>query len=233
MTTLTVTAMQGGATFAGMAMRIRVMTGAAAVAAQTGGSAQDGGGSTSSVSITTTRAGSLVYGAMGNQGSCATGEMSTTIVDNFSDTTNGQFYGSFRTATVTGTPGATIVGSTVSNAFGSIAAQEILPAGTITEDLSSPAVATTVTATALTSGSFSPPAGSLIVVMIQCDGSGTGLETCTVTDAGAGLTWIEKANTSGITDSLYAGVWLADVPSGGAPPASRQYRQAVRRAAFY
>ncbi len=214
MTTLTVTATQGTHGAPGMLMRIRVLTGAAAAAAQTGGSASAGSGNTSSVSVTTTAAGSLVYGAIGNQGSCATAEPSTTIVDNFNDTVQGQWYGSFRTTAVTGTPGATLVGSTVNNAFGSIAAQEILASGTIAENSSAPAMVDTNSLTALTSASFTPPPGSLIVVMVQCDGSAVGSATCTVTDTGGGLTWIQKANTSAISTSLYAGVWIAQVPAG-------------------
>lgn len=219
-----VTATQGGSTANGMGMRIRVLTGAAAAALQTGGSASAGNSGTASVSITTTQAGSLVYGALGNQGDLSGAEPSTTIVDDFQDNPQGQFYGSFRTTAVTGTPGSTLVGSTVNNAFGSIAAQEILPAGTIAEDPSGPSFIGTTSATTLTSANFAPPPGSLIVVMVQCDGSASGTETCTVT--GGGLTWIQKANTSGISGSLYAGVWIAQVPlwtvlqSAGAPTAS-------------
>jgi len=218
-TTLTVTATQGTSSATGMLMRIRVLTGAAAAAAQTGGSVAAGGGATSSVNITTTVAGSLVYGALGNQGSCATGEPSTTIVDNFDDTVAGQWYGSYRTTAVTGTPGVTLVGSTVSNGFGSIAAQEILASGTIAEDASAPAVVSSNSLTALTSASFTPPPGSLIAVMIQCDGTASGFETCTVTDTGGGLTWAQKANTSAISGCLYAGVWIADVPASAAASA--------------
>ena len=230
--TLSITATQGAASHKGMLMRIRVLTGAAAAAAQTGGSASAGNVSTSSATITTTVAGSLVYGGLGNSSSVATGEPGTTIVDAFNDTINGQWYGTFRTTSVTGTPGAVLTGSTIVDSFGSIAAQEILPAGTIAEDASAPGSQpyTTTAVKTLTSASFTPVPGSLIVVMIGCCGTAIGFQTCTVTDTGGGLTWIQMANTSGIGGSMYSGVWIADVPylTPGPPPPYQSANSAIQ-----
>jgi hypothetical protein len=93
-----------------------------------------------------------------------------------------------------------------------MAAAEILASGTIAEDASAPAVVSSNTLTALTTASFTPPDGSLIVVLIGSDGDGSGTTTMAVTDTG-GLTWtpLAQANAS---NQEYAGVWVAQVPSG-------------------
>jgi hypothetical protein len=196
-----------------MLMRVTVLTGAAAAAAQAGGAAASS--ADTNVSVTTTAAGSVVYGALtSDAGTAWTAEPGTTLTDDFHDTTHGEFYGTFRTTSATGTPGPVTVGAGGGNIFPGVAAQEILAAGTITEDPSAPALVTTTAATAVTSASFTPPPGSLLVVQVGCDGAGSGsAETCTVTDAGGGLTWTQMAHTTD-PGSIYAGVWIADVPSG-------------------
>lgn len=210
---MTVTATQGTSSTNGMQLSIKVLLSAAVAASQTGAtfisSAAING------NIVTTIAGSIVYMAVTNENVPAA-EPLCTFINNFRDTTNLESYASLRTTSATGTPGSTLVGCTGTASFPGIAAQEILAAGTISEDSSAPIAATTMTATAVTSASFTPPAGSLIVAMIACNGAGSGsAETCTVTDTGGGLTWVQKAHTSAAA-SLYAGVWIADVPGGGA-----------------
>jgi hypothetical protein len=214
-TTLTVTATQGGAGAAnGMLVRVLVLTSAAAAASQTGATATSTAGN--NASIVTTATGSRVYGAMANGGTSYTAEPLCTLIDNFLDTGgSGERWGAFRTTSATGTPGSTLVGSSASGSFPDIAAAEILPAGTIAEDASAPAVATTGTAIFLTTASFTPPAGSLVVVMVACDGTGSALVTMAVTDTGGGLTWIPQAQAASAS-TTYAGVWIAQVPSGGA-----------------
>ena len=213
--TLTVTATQGTSSTAGMLLRVKVLTGAAAAAAQTGGSLVSSAAVNGN--ITTTVTGSRVYGAITNAGALAA-EPLCTLTDNFVDVPNSEDYASFRTTSATGTPGSTLVGATGTASFPGLAAQEILASGTITEDASGPAAVTTSTLTALTSALFAPPPGSLIVVMIACNGTGSGsAETCTVT--GGGLTWTQTAHTVAAA-SLYAGVWIADFPVSVGGPAT-------------
>jgi hypothetical protein len=229
MTTLTVTATQGGATFAGMLLRVKVLTGAAAAASQPGGTlvvtatAAHG-------NITTTQTGSLVYGALSADSAAGSfaAEPLCTLIDNYNDSAHGEQYGSFRTTSATGTPGSTLVGSSTANANPNCAAAEILQSGTITEDASSPAVVVSNTLTALTTASFTPPPGSLIVVLIGSDGAANGTTTTTmaVTDTGGGLTWIPLAQAAS-TSTEYAGVWIAQVPAGGAVSGSVQPRATV------
>lgn len=215
-TALTVTATQGGGTSAGMLLRVKVLTGAAL--AQT--EATVASSTALNGTITTTVTGSIVYGAL--SGDAAAGAFSAeplcTLTDNFHDTSNGEYYGSFRTTSATGTPGSTLVGSTTANANRNLAAAEILPNGTIAEDASAPAVATTMTATAVTTASFTPPAGSLLVAIVPSDGAAGGTLT-TMTVSGGGLTWTELVHAASAS-TCYAGVWVAQVPAGGAATAS-------------
>jgi hypothetical protein len=218
-----ITAAQGGATAPGMLMRIKVLTGAAPV--QNGATASASASALSGIqkAITTTVTGSQVYGALVKSGATAfTANGSTTFtgLDNFSDSVHGEQYATCRTAAATGTPGAVTVGASLpSPADGSIALAEILPAGTLAEDASSPAVVTSTSATTVSSVNFTPPPGSLLVAMISADG-GAGVTTMSV--SGGGLAWAElaRADASGLD---YAGVWIARVTAPVPAPLVSQY----------
>lgn len=212
---ITVTATQGGSTANGFALRVFVLTGAKAVASQTGAAVnqQVSASNTWTQSITTT-AGSNVYGAGAPfvSGLTLTGS-NATIVDQINDATNGAVYGTWHALNVTG--GATARGFTTTNTpTGPMAMLEILASGTLAEDSSGTGVVNSTTgAGPVTTPSFTPPPGSLLVALIASDG-GAGVTTFTVSDTGGGLNWTEKSknNPSG---GDYAGVWIADVPGGG------------------
>jgi hypothetical protein len=234
---LTVTATETAHTFNGCLLRIKVLTGAADAASQTGATNHAEAAGPNVVTLTTTTAGSVVYGAMG-QGDAVWGAQSgTTIFDDFFDSPNQQAYGSYRITAATGTPGSTTSGAATptSTSFANIAAAEILASGTIAEDASSPAVATTTSDIMVTSSSFTPPAGSLIVAMVTTNGAAdfSGPTTVAVSDTSS-LTWTQLVSSASST-TCYAGVWIAQVASGPAGPAGRTLivPQAVRRAAFY
>jgi hypothetical protein len=224
-TTLTVTAAQAGSPSNGMGLRVMVITGALAVASQTGGKTgtQTGsGGSNVTVSVTTTQTGSRVYGACspftGSVSSAAAAN--TTIIDNFLDATNTDNYVTFKGTSTTGTPGATTFGVTNTANAGAAgpAAYEVLVSTTLAEDGSGPGFASTTTAQTVTTASFTPPGSSLLVALIASNGS-TGSETMTVTDnLGVHLNWTEKIRNTAGAGNDYAGVWVADVPSSGAAP---------------
>lgn len=217
---ITVTATEGANSVNGILLRVRVLTGAAAAAAQPGGIKQADTSTTPFYDqpVTTTQAGSVVYGAMadGNTAFVMTPDARTTLIDNFSDSTQGCQYVSWRATAATGTPGATTLGATspAGGEHGTYAAAEILSAtGAITEDGSAPAVATSVSAKTVTTASFSPPVGSLLVAMAACCSSAA----TTVTITTAGLTWRQVAFESTAAGTA-SGVWVADVP---APPLAR------------
>ena len=211
---ITVTATQGGSTGASLLLRVFVLTGAKAVASQAGASTNNQFSATTTwtQSITTT-AGSNVYGAgaHGTPGSTDTGS-NTTIVDDVSDATNSWQYVTFKALNVTS--GATARGFTIGSAqSGPFAQLEILAAATLAEDGSAPAVASGAGTANLTvtTASFTPPAGSLLVAIVSSNG-GSGVTTMTVSDSSS-LAWTEKVKNNP-SNGDYAGVWIADVPAG-------------------
>lgn len=213
---ITVTATQGGSTANGMALRVMVLTQAAAT--QNGASGQVSSSGAGQVGITTTQAGSRVYGAALRASSTAPAVNGVTAqLDSVPDSTHGAWYGTWEAASLTGTPGATTFGYTTTF-LGGIAGLEILTAGTLTEDASGPAVASTLTAITVSTASFIPPAGSLLVALVSSNGAAA-QTTMTVSDGS--LTWTEAVagNTAG---DGYVGVWIAQVPAGSGPPATAQ-----------
>src|SRR6516165_5483169 len=170
---MTVTATQGGpGAVQGMALRVFVLTGAKPVASQTGGVNSTNFATTTTnftASITTTQTGSRVYGAISHSPqSTDSGAAATTIADNINDSVNGEEYVTYKATSVTGTPGATTLGITLSGtaAGGPLAMAEILTSGTLAEDASGPAAVSVLgsgSTLTVTTASFSPPAGSLLV----------------------------------------------------------------------
>jgi len=232
---MTVTATQVNHPANGMALRVMVLTNCAATqngAVKTADAAQR-------VTITTTVTGSQVYGAAvasPHSASAYTAEPLSTAIDNINDATNNEQYLTFKSTSATGTPGPTLHGFDSAQS-GGCCALEVLPNGTITEDASAPPLADNAgvfSVTTVTTASFTPPAGSLLVALVSSDG-GSGITTMSVTDTGGGLSWSEpvKANVS---SSDYAGVWIAQVPAVAYVPVYTQTSvtaQAVRRASLW
>ena len=210
MPTVTVTASSGGAGASnGILLRVKVLTGVAAV--QNGATAVQSSSASAAhqASITTTVTGSQVYGAMvSNTNTVFTANANTTIADNYGDSTNLEQYGTGRTTSATGTPGALSVGASAPSQGGGCALAEILPQGTIYEDPSAPAVAVNEAGTSVTTAGFIPPGGSLLVALVCADG-GAGIETMTV--SGGGVTWTEVSHAN-VSGANYAGVWVAVAP---------------------
>lgn len=231
MTSYTVTATQVNNPFNGIFLQVLVLNGAAAATSQPGGTGHDiVGGCT--VPITTTTAGSVIYGAaMCDDALAMTFESNSTpfsgaLPNPFHDTTNDNYYATWYTAATVTPGGPTNYGCSASGA-GSACGAEILPNGTITIDASSPAMVETNNAETIQTASFVPPAGTLLVALVPSDGTGSGVTTMSVTSSPS-LTWTELIN-SNAGDYEYTGVWIAQVPAGpaGAPsvfyprPASR------------
>lgn len=218
-----ITATETGATSQGMLSRIKVLTGAAKAALQTGATATQSAAAAHQASITTTQIGSIVYGSVvDGVNNAFTAAASTTLFDNVADGTNGCHYGTLRTTVATVTPGAVTAGASAPSDVGGCALAEILPSspgGTITEDASSPASVSILTQITVTVN-VTPPAGSLLVLMVACDG-GAGVTGMTV--SGGGLTWIPLAQAHA-SSQQYAGVWVADIPALGMAQAREQRR---------
>ena len=214
---ITVTATEGANAVDGILLRVKVLTGAAAAALQAGATktADTTGTPFSDQTVTTTTAGSVVYGAMANGviNTAFTADARTTFIDQVPDASQICEYASWRATAATGTPGATVLGATApTNDHGTYAAAEILAAGTIAEDGSGPAAVSSTSLTAITSASFTPPPGSLLVAIVaHCSSA---VSSVTITNSGTALTWHQRAylSTSAGTGS---GVWVADVPGAG------------------
>jgi hypothetical protein len=215
---LTVTATRSGAGVSGgMALAVKAVTGAAA--AQTGSVAASETVTVPQLAITPAGNGSWVYGAVlnGAVNTAYTANGATVFGQNVADAVSDATYGAFRSTgtTTAGTP-VTLGGSAPSESSGFlyIALAEILSAGTLAEDSSSPAALSSSTASSLATASFSPPAGALLVAMTSSDWSGSGSVTFAV--SGGGYTWAQLSGTGTVG---LASVWVAQVPSVP-PPAN-------------
>lgn len=206
---MVITATQGGNANPGILLRLLVLTnatlpGSLNVAEQSAAAAHQ-------AAIVTTQTGSIVYAACVD-GTNATVPMDSgcTDIDNVVDNVNTICYASlFSGPTVT--PGSETVG-TVASFGGGIAMLEVKSfGGSITTDPSSPAVASTNSATSIASPSFTPPPGSLIIALIAAGGLFAGVTTMGV--SGGGLSW-NPAEQANATSQFYAGVWYATVPGG-------------------
>ncbi len=186
-------------------------------------------------SVTTTQAGSYVFGAIANLNNdgAFTAEGNTTITQ-FADNVDQASYAAFRSTSGTVTPGATVFGSTTTFAtYYGACGVEVLPNGTISIDASSPAVVDSTSLTALTTASFTPPGGTLLVAQVATDGSG-GAITMAVTSSPS-LTWTERVSVSSSVGGAFGSisVWTAAIPGAAAAGRSLVVPQAVKRSYFY
>jgi hypothetical protein len=202
----TVTATEGGSTTNGLAMLVKVVTGQNAspigvhpAATNTTPSLATGTG------VTT---GSWVYGSNLGLPGTYTVNGSTTYEQNFAGS-GVQGVSMRTTGTMTGGASVTVGGTATVNSI-SIALLELLAGSGLAEDGSSPAGVTSNSVITLTTASFTPPTGSLLVAMVQSNGAG-GVTTMAVTDTGLGLTWTEQVKQNGAGNG-YAGIWTAPVP---------------------
>jgi Protein of unknown function (DUF4038)/Putative collagen-binding domain of a collagenase len=220
---VTVTAtMSGTAANEHIYLWIRVLTSAV----EAGGASSAGiaatGGTTVSASLTPAFSSSLPCFAVTGDGEAASfTALANNTVDSSSadpDTWEAGF-GRYTGTVTAGTPltfGVTAPGAGTD--YSTWACYEVPPSGggTPAVDGSSPALASATGAgiKTVTSASFTPPAGSVIVAMIAGGGSG-GSGTFAVAVSGGSLTWTQRAGSATITDQD-SFVFTATVPGGGA-----------------
>ena len=201
--TFTVTATEGGAGGVSIAASLVVVSGQSGTGATATASAL-------SASITPNATGSLIFGSVLATPGAFTGVSGTTIIQDQTDT--GLEYGSVRSTSTTtgGTPET--VGVTSSGGTGiTTSLLEITTSGTLSISPSTPP-GSGLGGTSVTSPAIAPPAGSMLVLMVQSNGT-AGVATVAVTDtSGLGLHWTEsvKDNGSGLG---YTGVWTAVIPN--------------------
>jgi hypothetical protein len=209
----------------GLALTVKVLTGAAAV--QNGTAVSNPAINPGELPITPAGTGSWIYGAVCNivNSTSFTPAATTTFSQNLSDATNGDAYGTFRSTATTTAATPVTLGATAPAVSCHVALAEVLTSGTLAEDASSPAVVHTFAAKTIATASFTPPAGSLIVAVVASDYDGTGNPiTMTVSDS-SGLTW---ALASADSDNI-ATVWFAYV-SPFIPSVSNSWSATLHRA---
>lgn len=198
----------------GVLLRVWALTGHNGTGPNTGTAAWHGSSTALTASITTTQAGSRVYGCLeeNNTNTTVTAAAATTLTDNQADT-NQACYVTCKATSLTGTPGATTLGSSSTFTSGSVALAEILTGTGLAEDVSAPPSVWSTSLTQITTTPFTPPAGALLVAAFTGEGDGVNVQTASVTDS-AGLTWTPVV-FSCIAGSGFSGIWTAVVPTPG------------------
>lgn len=233
---MTVTAtMAGAASNRHIYLQVEVLNGATEAGGASVASLNAAGGASAGGSLTSTASNSLPCFALSadNPGVAAFTALTNNTNWQSALDSDDWIYGIGRyTGTVTsGTP-VTFGGSCTSSDYTTWAGYEIKPSGgtTPTVDASSPALATTTTKT-VTSASFTPPAGSVLVAMIVGGGQGvSGAFTMSV--SGGGLTWTQRAGNATAADQ---NSWVVTATMPAVVTAGRALiaLQAVKRGAFY
>ena len=235
---LEVTATQTGAAGIvnpGLALTVKVVTGQAASPL---GATLSQVATTPNGAITPAATGSWVYGAVtdNNEYMVWTAEPACTFTQAYGDSPDGAGYGTFRTtATTTAATPVTIGATNTGVTHGGLVGLEIKTAGTLAEDASSPPVVVTDSSYAAGTVAFKPPAGSLLVAQVSCDGQGGAAspQTLTVADT-SGLTWTPQIVFNTTTNG-YTAIWTAPIPAAPTVtvPAREVVLQAVKRASLW
>jgi hypothetical protein len=222
-TTTAVTAAQSGTgAYDGIALTVRVVTGQAASPA--GATASSVAVTTPQLAITPSGSGSWVYGAsqLDTATAAFTPAANTAFSANQYWSGDEITFGTFRSSgTTTASTPVTLGATAPAGAAGAtgIALLEILANGTLAEDPSTPAPAYTTTAETVSTASFTPPPGSLLVAMVSSDFTGTANQDMTmVVSDSSGLTWtrqVTAAFTAGTGTFQGCTIWTAPVPSSG------------------
>lgn len=217
---MTVTVTSPGA-YIGLA--VKVLTGAAV--SQPGATVADPAGNTFNA-ITPSATGSLVYGAYGIFASSPVSwpyaaRTGSQMISDAALTSGGFIHRqciTFRTASPT-TAGLQIFPGVVGQGSesGSMALCEILAAGTLAEDASAPpqvpadgSNTLSAAATSLTTASFTPPVGALLVAVLAYGHSGSG--PASISDS-SGLTWTQRVLALDSFHAFDTVIWTAVVPA--------------------
>jgi hypothetical protein len=208
----TVKATQSGG--AGIFLAVKVLSGAR-VASSPATATENSLTLAPTASITTTTVGAQVYGSIiytVNNSSTFTAAAGNTIADSIAGV--GDTFGSTRLTAAVVTPGATAVGATApagNGTFGTSAAfLEILPAGTIAQDGSTPAAVASGALSSITTAAFTPPPGTLLVALVNTDAAQT---IPVITDtSGLGLVWTRQVSSTSASQSGGAWIYTAVMP---------------------
>lgn len=222
-TGMTVSATASGTqTAAGLALSLRVLTGAAAV--QAGATVHNEALTAPNMTITPVSSGSAVYGAVANglAASFTQRDAATTILQNVGDSVTNEGYLLFRGTSPTSAGVAQTLGASApgpgGQMLGVLAEIQAAAGKTIAEDPSSPPAVFADALVATTAG-FTPPGGAVLVAIVSSNYNNAGTPTVNmaVTDS-TGLTWTQVIGNSGAGGQDLCSVWIAGASTGVAPP---------------
>lgn len=206
--TVTFTGISGFGTGSNSVPKLRVLlfSSAAAPASQTGGKASSSTAYQAAITVAAT--GSYVVGSVlaGPSTTSFTAAANTTVLDNIQDSTAGNNvrHGSFISTAKTASTGSQTFGSTTAFASdGVVVVSEIKASGTLARDSGNePAVVSSTSANSVTTASFSPSSGDVVVALADglCSGG-------TISDS-SGLTWTTQETLG--TDG-FAGIYIAQI----------------------
>lgn len=141
------------------------------------------------------------------------------VSDTVADPSQSYGWGTYQ-STGTLTSGTPFTAGSTDSSNGGVAVLEVPPTGTISIDASSPASVSTVTlgvgATSVTTATFTPPPGTLLLALVTAAGTPAGQAAMTVTDS-YGLTWTEAVSATAAGNG-YAGIWYAYAPTAVTAP---------------
>lgn len=207
---------------AGIYLQVEVITGVK----ETGGaSASATGSSSGSASLTPAGSGSFIAWSFegansGDSAPAAAANNSLLTVashgDSATDTNGFALAHGYYSGTVTsGTPVTAGAANPAVAGSGELAAYELPLAGPLTwvEDTSTPAWVHSSAAATITTASFTPPAGAVLVAVVQWNFAGSGNPSTTMTVSGGGLTWTaRKYNSTSAGANGGVGIFTATVP---------------------
>ena len=158
------------------------------------------------VTITPAGTGSWVYGAANRTDTATawTADGQSTFSQNVADSANSATYGTFRSTgtTTTGTPITTGATNGDGTSGGGVAVLEVLAAGTLAEDASSPAPVSATSATSVSTARFTPPMGALLVAQVATAGTNVSIA---ITDDNGDLAWVEQVRWGGFSAPVNSG----------------------------
>lgn len=224
MTSYTVTASNSDGS-SGIYLQVEVLTSAAEAG---GASASISNGSSGTVTLTPNFTGSFIAEAISDShggNTAITPAASNTLLtvaantDSFQDTTVGVTVGAeYYSGTVTAGVGVTVGYTNPSSATAAqVAVYEVPASGGIwAEDASTPAWVKTSSTNTVTTASFTPPGGTVLVAVVSANYAGVGNPTTTLTVSSTpALTWTPRKFSANSTTNGGSAIFTATIPGSG------------------
>jgi hypothetical protein len=193
-------------------LKVIVLTGAAEAGGANGGTDAF---NAPSFSFTPTFSGSFIALGEHTPGNNLTAVASNTFLDNTANgTASPNFADGYYSGTVTASSAVTLGATTPTGAWTTYSAYEVQNSGGWAIDGSSPAQATSGSSP-VTSASFTPPAGAVLVAVLGYPPTAAAQSPAISDTSGLGLTWTQQVINQGTNHGLVA-IWTATIPGAAA-----------------